>query len=91
MNPFSVEALLRYWSDAEIGVSVIVLMNLFGALILGSIVGYERSYRSRAAGMRTLGLVCMGSAVLTVVCGYPHLWYGGYAAVLGFDGTTRVI
>lgn len=66
-------------------------MNLLGALILGCLVGYERSYRSRAAGMRTLGLVCMGSAALTVVCGYPYLWYGGHFATTQFDGTTRVI
>ena len=91
MNPFTSDALLRYWSVPEIGVSVIILMNLVGALILGSVVGYERSYRSRAACMRTLGLVCMGSAALTVVCGYPHLWYGGHVAASGFDGTTRVI
>ena len=91
MNPFSIEALLRYWSEPEVGASVIILMNLLGALVLGSFVGYERSYRSRAAGMRTLGLVCMGSAALTVLCGYPYLWYGAHFATTTFDGTTRVI
>ena len=91
MNPFSIDSLLRYWSYPEVGASIVVLMNLFGALILGSLVGYERTYRSRAAGMRTLGLVCMGSAALTVVCGYPYLWYGGHFSAAQVDGTTRVI
>lgn len=35
------------------------------ALMLGMIFGYERSYRGRAAGMRTYGIVCMVAAALT--------------------------
>ncbi|MGE0109854.1 MAG: MgtC/SapB family protein, partial [Bdellovibrionales bacterium] len=35
------------------------------ALNLGLMFGYERSYRGRAAGMRTYGIVCMVAAVLT--------------------------
>ena len=27
--------------------------------------------------MRTFGLVCMASAALTVVTGYPKFWFGG--------------
>ena len=37
------------------------------SLALGLIVGYERSYHGRAAGMRTYGLVCMASAAITVI------------------------
>jgi putative Mg2+ transporter-C (MgtC) family protein len=54
-------------------------MNLAGALALGLLVGYERSYHGRAAGMRTYGIVCMASAALTVFCGYPGFWWGGSA------------
>ncbi len=66
-----------YWSDQEVTVNLIVFANLFGALLLGLLVGYERSYHGRAAGMRTYGLVCMASCALTVIVGYPGSWYGG--------------
>jgi uncharacterized membrane protein YhiD involved in acid resistance len=45
----------------------VILLNLAGALLLGLMVGYERSYHGRAAGMRTYGLVCMASCALTII------------------------
>lgn len=87
----SSELLNGYWSSPALETNLTVFLNLLGALLLGLLVGYERSYRGRAAGMRTYGLVCMASAALTVIAGYPDHWYGGYAAVsLGAD-PTRVI
>src|SRR5450830_196056 len=81
-----------YWSSRELMTNGVILLNLLGALILGMLVGYERSYHGRAAGMRTYGLVCMASAALTVVGGYPDFWFGGHIAssVVGTD-PTRVI
>ena len=55
-----------YWSTAELSVNFLIFLNIFGALLLGMLVGYERSYHGRAAGMRTYGLVCMASAAITV-------------------------
>jgi len=49
----------RYWGQQELTANLIAFANIMGALILGLIVGYERSYNGRAAGMRTYGLVCM--------------------------------
>jgi len=80
MDLFSKEALAAYWSGPEIGVNLIVFMNLAGSLLLGFLVGYERSYHGRAAGMRTYGLVCIASCALTVIVGYPSFWYGGHPA-----------
>jgi putative Mg2+ transporter-C (MgtC) family protein len=57
---------------------------------LDMLVGYERSYNGRAAGMRTYGLVCMASTALTVFVGHASLWYGGTAAHLQAD-PTRVV
>ncbi|MBI3229553.1 MAG: MgtC/SapB family protein, partial [Burkholderiales bacterium] len=57
----NLDRLLQYWSPQELAVNGILFLNLFGALLLGLAVGYERSYHGRAAGMRTYGLVCMGS------------------------------
>ncbi len=70
--------LARYWSAPEVAINVLVFMNLLGALLLGFLVGYERSYRGRAAGMRTYGIVCMASCALTVMMGYPGYWFGGH-------------
>jgi putative Mg2+ transporter-C (MgtC) family protein len=71
------ELIAQYWSKPEIATNTVILLNLLGALALGLLVGYERSYHGRAAGMRTYGLVCMASAALTIVGGYPDFWYGG--------------
>lgn len=92
MSALSVESLSAYWSASEVETNIIVFMNLLGALLLGLLVGYERSYHGRAAGMRTYGLVCMASAALTVITGYPNFWYGGHATVsLATADPTRVI
>jgi len=87
----SLESLLVYWSHPQVTANLLVFLNLFGALLLGLLVGYERSYHGRAAGMRTYGLVCMASAALTVIAGYPHFWFGGQTAVMGAVDPTRII
>lgn len=79
MNIQTSDLVAGYWSVSELSVNLIVFANLFGALLLGLLVGYERSYHGRAAGMRTYGLVCMASCALTVIAGYPAFWYGGTA------------
>jgi putative Mg2+ transporter-C (MgtC) family protein len=71
----------NFWSNAELGANAIIFLNLTGAMLLGFLVGYERSYHGRAAGMRTYGLVCMASAALVVITGYPDFWFGGRAAI----------
>ncbi len=95
MNPLSLDVMARYWSLPEVSVNLVLFLNIFGALLLGLIVGYERTYHGRAAGMRTYGLVCMASAALVVIAGYPGYWYAGHdaAAVAGTVGgdPTRII
>ena len=80
-----------YWSAAEVQDNLIVGLNVIGALFLGIVVGYERTWNGRAAGMRTYGFVCMASAALTVVVGHPASWYGGHPAIGGGGDPTRVI
>lgn len=95
MNPTLSQLFSGYWSAQEIGINLVVFSNLFGALLLGLVVGYERSYHGRAAGMRTYGLVCMAACAITVIVGYPNYWYGGSALHLGLTtpppDPTRVI
>ena len=73
--------LTGYWDQPEVATNLVVLMNILGALLLGLMVGFERFYRGRAAGMRTYGLVCMASCALTVITGYPEQWFGGHSTV----------
>ena len=86
------ELLATYWSGPEIFTNALILLHLAGALALGLLVGYERAYHGRAAGMRTYGLVCMASAALTILAGYPDFWYGGgNAGLLAPVDPTRII
>ncbi|WP_338769199.1 MgtC/SapB family protein [Massilia sp. METH4] len=80
-----------YWSSTELVTNGVIILNLLGALLLGMLVGYERSYHGRAAGMRTYGIVCMASAALTVIGGYPEHWFGGHMTALVGTDPTRVI
>ena len=83
--------LSAYWSATEVSANLAIFLTLLGALLLGLIVGYERTYHGRAVGMRTYGLVCMASAALTTFVGYPTLWYGGHAATAATVDPTRVV
>jgi putative Mg2+ transporter-C (MgtC) family protein len=82
--------LQSYWSGSILAANAFIGINLIGALLLGMLVGYERSYNGRAAGMRTYGLVCMASTALTVFVGSASHWYGGTASAFSSD-PTRVI
>lgn len=49
------------------------------AVLIGGIIGIERGHHGRAAGLRTHILVCLGSAMTTMIGVYS-------ASVLGFSG-----
>lgn len=84
--------LQTYWSPTAVEVNLLIFANLVGALLLGLLVGYERAYHGRAAGMRTYGIVCMASAALTVFAGYPAFWWGGAGGVAQLPvDPTRVV
>ena len=86
------DMLSAYWTGPELATNGLILLNLLGALMLGLMIGYERSYHGRAAGMRTYGLVCMASSALTVIGGYPGFWFGGHGGALAaVADPTRVI
>jgi len=48
-----------------------ILLRGLGAVLAGGVIGLERTYHGRAAGVRTYGLVCFAAAVLVAVTGYP--------------------
>lgn len=88
---FTTASLASYWSAPEISANALIFLNLVGALLLGLVVGYERTYQGRAVGMRTYGLVCMSSAALTVLAGYPSLWFGGNVGGPLSSDPTRIV
>ncbi len=43
------------------------MLRMLFALLIGSIIGIEREYRSKSAGLRTMILVCLGSCLFTIL------------------------
>ncbi len=94
MTLLDLDHLLHYWNATQWAANVLMLMHLLGAMLLGLILGYERAYHGRAAGMRTYALVCMASCAVTILVGYPDQWFGGHVSGGGVPpmlDPTRVI
>ena len=53
---------------------LVMLLRIFGALVIGAVIGLERSFHGRPAGFRTHALVCMSSALLMLVTVYQNDW-----------------
>jgi putative Mg2+ transporter-C (MgtC) family protein len=49
--------------------------RLLTAMMLGGLIGLERSYHGRPAGFRTHTLVCTASALLMLVTVYERQWF----------------
>ncbi len=45
------------------------VLKLAAALIVGGLIGAEREYHGKAAGFRTMIMICVGSALFTMVSG----------------------
>jgi putative Mg2+ transporter-C (MgtC) family protein len=58
-----------------------ILLRLVVALVLGACVGWEREYNEHNAGIRTIALVALGTALFTIISAfgfedllnYPHV------------------
>ncbi|MBM5571415.1 MULTISPECIES: MgtC/SapB family protein [Deefgea] len=59
------------------------LISLVVAFVLGSLIGYERQYRQRTAGLRTNTLVAVGAAIF-VDMAYSLDGSGGAARVVAY-------
>ncbi|MBV8501523.1 MAG: MgtC/SapB family protein [Paucibacter sp.] len=93
-NLLAFDELTRYWRGTQWQANVLILMHLLGAIILGMVLGYERAFHGRAAGMRTYALVCAASCAVTIIVAYPLQWFGGHVAgssIPQFSDPTRVI
>lgn len=63
-----------------------IIVKLVVALLLGMSLGVERAVAGKTAGMRTYGLVTMGSALFTIV---GVLAAGGYESDVAFRESLR--
>jgi putative Mg2+ transporter-C (MgtC) family protein len=54
--------------------STVMALRILGALVIGALIGLERSFHGRPAGFRTHALVCVASAVLMLVTVYQNEW-----------------
>lgn len=52
-----------------------IALRLGAALLIGSLIGLERSYHARPAGFRTHVLVCVSTALLMLVTVYESRWF----------------
>lgn len=66
-----------------------IILQLILAVILGGIVGFEREYQKRAAGLRTHSLVCLGATLFTIVSSEAFNFFKGQTGV-SFD-PSRII
>ncbi|HWP66674.1 MAG TPA: MgtC/SapB family protein [Candidatus Limnocylindria bacterium] len=56
-------------------INVEIALRLALALVIGGLIGLERSYHARPAGFRTHALVCLSTSLLMLVTVYERLWF----------------
>ena len=56
-----------------------ISLRLFAALLVGGLIGLERSFHGRPAGFRTHALVCLSTSLLMLVTVYETRWFPGLA------------
>ena len=61
--------------------TVDTLVRLFVALLLGMVIGIERVWAHKTAGMRTYALVSMGSALFVIVSNEMVKYYTGMSGL----------
>jgi putative Mg2+ transporter-C (MgtC) family protein len=57
-----------------------ILVRAGAALLAGGVIGLERSYHGRAAGVRTYALVCFGAALIVAALAVPPGGAAGQSA-----------
>jgi uncharacterized membrane protein YhiD involved in acid resistance len=53
---------------------LVIILRVAGALAIGALIGFERTFHGRPAGFRTHSLVCIASAILMIVTVYQNQW-----------------
>jgi putative Mg2+ transporter-C (MgtC) family protein len=53
---------------------LVIIGRVASALVIGALIGFERTFHGRPAGFRTHSLVCIASAILMIVTVYQNQW-----------------
>ena len=78
-------------------VTLEMALRLLLATALGGVIGFQRELSGKEAGLRTNMLICLGSALLTVLSIYafpgsdPSRLAAGIAAGIGFIGAGVIL
>ena len=72
---------LQFLQHTDLSNIIDTLISLSAAFILGALIGFERQYRQRTAGLRTNVLVAVGAAIFVDIA----------INLTGADGAVRVI
>jgi len=67
-----------------------ISLRLVLALVVGALIGLERSYRGRPAGFRTHALVCLSTSLLMLVTVYESSWFEVAASARATIDPTRM-
>lgn len=68
---------MRMWQQLDFLALLDTLASLLLAFVLGSLVGLERQYRQRTAGLRTNVLVAVGAALFVNLAQRIYDLHGG--------------
>ena len=68
---------MRMWQQFDLLALLDTLASLLLAFVLGSLVGLERQYRQRTAGLRTNVLVAVGAALFVNLAQRIYDLHGG--------------
>lgn len=58
--------------NLDIWAEIDLLLRLLAGMAAGIVVGWERTHKQRAAGIRTFGLVGLGTAAAATIFSEPH-------------------
>ena len=68
-----------------------IIIRLFVALLLGMIIGTERVWAHKTAGMRTYALVSMGSALFVIISNEMVKYYTGFSGLNPLMITAQIV
>jgi putative Mg2+ transporter-C (MgtC) family protein len=68
---------MPFFEDPEL---LEMLLRLTAALLIGGVIGLERTYRGRPAGFRTHAIVCLSTSLLMLISVYDSHWASDFAA-----------
>ncbi len=72
------------------------IFKILLSLLLGGLLGFERQYRAKAAGFRTIIIICIGTTLFTLLStrfgwGDPSRLAAGIVTGIGFLGAGAII